>query len=103
MKLRTEPARNEAEDSIYSRAIGEDLVVLRGDYGTKTQFEVNLPTMTATKPSFANPEIEAGLNPLDAPGTNTCKKDEDHQAIHMWWVNFYVVRLTISSSNSSKL
>ena len=82
MKLRTEPARNEAGDSIYSQAIGEDLVVLRGDYGRKTQFEVNVPTIAATKPSFANPEIKG--SPLDAPGTDTCKKVEDHQANHMW-------------------
>ena len=84
MKLRTEPARNEADDSIYSQAIGEDLVVLRGDYGKKILFEVNVPTMVATKPLFSNPEMMGSLDPLDAPGTNTCKKDEDHQAIHMW-------------------
>ena len=41
--------------------------------------------MAATKPSFANPEIKRDLDPLDAPGTKTCKKGEDHQA------NSYVV------------
>ena len=41
--------------------------------------------MAATKPSFANPEIKGDLDRLHAPGTNTCKKDEDHQA------NSYVV------------
>ena len=40
--------------------------------------------MAATKPSFANPEIKGDVDPLDAPVTDTCKKDEDHRAIHMW-------------------
>ena len=98
MKLRTEPARNEAEDRIYTRAIGENLVILRSDYGKKSKFEVNLPTMAATKPSFANPEVKAGLNRLDAPGKNTCKKDEDHQANQ----NYVVSEFLRSTSNNQQ-
>ena len=82
LKLRTELAKIEAEEKIYSQAMGGDLVDLQSDYEKKFQSQVNLPTMAATKHSFVNPEVKRGQDPRDAQGTNSVK-DEDQASSYV--------------------
>ena len=74
LKLRTELAKIESEEKIYSQAMGGDLVDLQSDYKKKFQSQVNLPTTAATKHSFVNPEVKRGQDPRDVQGTKLSKR-----------------------------
>ena len=71
MKLRTELAKIEAKEKIYSQATGGDLVDIQSDYEKKFQSQVNLPTTALVK---------RGQDPRDAQGKNSVK-DEDQASV----------------------
>lgn len=82
LKLKTELAKIESEDRIYCEAMGSDVVNPPNDYKKKLQSQVNLPTRTATKQSFANVETEDGLDLRDVPSSNPVK-DEDQASSYV--------------------
>ena len=85
LKSITELAKNEARDKIYSPAIGYVSFDLQSDYEKNILFQMNLPTIAATKQSFANPEVckvKGGLYLKDALGSYSVK-DEDRSSSYV--------------------
>ena len=80
MKLRTELTKIEAEEKIYTQAMGGDLDDLHANYEKIFQPRVNLPTPNVPKQTF--PEVKGGLDTRDVPITSPVK-DEDQTSSYV--------------------